>query len=517
MKSSSEIKSFSEYLLLKTLITLSGIAVVILGSFIMLIGLNYEGIKIIFTIPSEMPGLLFAHLSGRFHLFSIIALGINPYLSATAIVLLLSGVIPLFKRWRDGDSDQNSLFNKVILSVTVLCAILQSVGISLYINSLRSPVTGEKMVTINPVLFCISTIVILTAGALLSLWVAHIITKHGLFNGIIVFAGFLYIMPIFDSLWNTIVSILNNSSQSSGDIVMVALTVLFASISIWMLKAARYFELVPTKESSPHLAAEGISLWFPLRINYVGIIPIILGTSIFTASSSWGLFKENQYWSWLFYGGVTFFITLLYNALVVSPKNLTENLQKYGYSIKGFLEPATAHQMIDKELMKSSVVMAGFLTLFVGIEMLISKKISQSAESIFSINIIVIVAMIVEIFKRIGEEKTSYQLVLRNRQVLTTVCDCETELEGDMIRNILIRNGIVSYKKSNRAVCLAGSLGIWEICRPAYTCLSIYRSLGAGSIELLVHKQELESAINILQKIDLSHGQAGSPPVHAPG
>jgi hypothetical protein len=116
---------------------------------------------------------------------------------------------------------------------------------------------------------------------------------------------------------------------------------------------------------------------------------------------------------------------------------------------------------------------------------------------------VVVAAITIEILRRAREEKTLYQHTMGKEigQALSPVCDCETELEGDIIRDTLRRNGVTACRKSNRAITLTGSLGVWEICRPTYPSLAIFRCLCGGNVEVLVDRRDRERAIDVLQKI----------------
>ncbi|MBO7627920.1 MAG: preprotein translocase subunit SecY, partial [Paludibacteraceae bacterium] len=330
----------------KILFTFLLILVYRFGSFIVLPGVNPEGLKPLENQTSEgLMSLLNMFSGGAFSNASIFALGIMPYISASIVVQLLTIALPYFQKiQKDGESGRKKI-TQLTRYLTVFILLIQ--GPSYLINlSMQAPdaVPGDFF-------FKISSVVIMCAGSMFVMWLGERITDKGIGNGIsiIILIGILARFP--DAIAKELVSAI---SGTSGGFIILLLEFVFLFVvimaSIALVQAVRRIPVQYAKQTAAMAAKSGsaasriggVRQYIPLKVNAAGVMPIIFAQAImfiplsvlpFVASDETVQTVQNfmNLNSWQYNVVFAFLIivfTYFYTAITIQPNQMAEDLKR---------------------------------------------------------------------------------------------------------------------------------------------------------------------------------------------
>ena len=246
---------------------------------------------------------------------------------------------------------------------TVVLAVFQSLIFMLYLHHLP----GAVLPNVNPIMFFISSIVVLTAGSVLVMWISELITEKGIGNGgsLIIFIGILSGIPIYASRTAQIVA--NNSMMQLG--LAVLLLIFFAAMVfiVIMQEAVRKVIIVNPKRQVGNKVYGGMNSFIPFKLNPGGVMPIIFAIAILLFPSTvlslvgQANFKSESVKAIPYY--VLYFLlivalTFFYASIMpnMQPKDIADNLKKYGSSIPGVKPGRPTAEALDKILTKTTFI-----------------------------------------------------------------------------------------------------------------------------------------------------------------
>ena len=359
----------------KILFTFLMIAVWRFGVQMPLYGINNQVFSNI-AQGNNIIGFLDLFSGGALGKVSILALGIGPFITSSIIVQLVSVVIPSLEKLQkeEGEAGRRKLSQYTRL-FTVVLGIFQSFIFMLYLHHLP----GAIMSTVSPVAFYASSVCVLTAGAVLVMWISELITENGIGNGgsLIIFCGILSGIPIYAS--RTMQLVKSSSQMQIGLMVLLAIFFLAMILIVIMQEAVRKVIIVNPKRQIGNKVYGGMNSFIPFKLNPGGVMPIIFAIAILLFPSTilalvgQANFKSmavknfvmtlNQYLS---PNGITYY--LLYVALIIAltffyasimpnmqPKDIADNLKKYGSSIPGIKPGRPTAEALDKILSKTKI------------------------------------------------------------------------------------------------------------------------------------------------------------------
>ncbi|MFH1144226.1 MAG: preprotein translocase subunit SecY [Candidatus Eisenbacteria bacterium] len=318
-------------------------------------------------------GLFDLFAGGNFRRATVFALGIMPYISASIILQLFGAVIPYFERLRKEGEAGRKKITQFTRYGTVLLALIQSYGISIFLLSMGGQIPG--LISMNSFAFQILTMLTLTTGTMFIMWLGEQITERGIGNGIslIIFIGIVARFPIeLFQTWRMV---------RSGDINMLFLILLLAGmlvvtgIVVMMTQAQRKIPVQYPKRVVGRRMVGGVSTHIPLRPNTAGVIPIIFAQSIIVFPSTLGTFFQDSpvidFVNRLFSPGHIVYITLyslmiiffayFYTAIVLNPVDVAENMKKYGGFVPGIRQGRPTANYIDRILTRITLPGALYL------------------------------------------------------------------------------------------------------------------------------------------------------------
>lgn len=323
-----------------------------IGAHIPIPGINVEALKEYFTQAGGTGLLDFFDLfaGGALKRFTIFALGIMPYISASIIMQLLNVVIPALERLsKEGPEGQKKINQYTRYGTVFLCAV-QSMGLTFWMRSMSSPSKGSVVPKDAGIGFVIVAVVAITTGTLVLMWLGDLITEKGIGNGIslLIFAGIVVRVPA--AFVETMKRIVSQSDPIIG-VILIGIFVLIVAASILLTLGTRKIPVQYGKRVVGRRMVQMTSQSIPLRVNAAGVIPIIFASSVILFPtqianilkvSQYPIFSNVQYWLspgqipyMVVYGLLVVFFCYFYTAIQFNPVDIADNLKKYGGFIPG--------------------------------------------------------------------------------------------------------------------------------------------------------------------------------------
>ncbi|HEY4708455.1 MAG TPA: preprotein translocase subunit SecY [Thermodesulfobacteriota bacterium] len=347
----------------RILITLVMLAVYRLGVFIPTPGVDGEALAAFFAGASGTL-LDFATMftGGALERFSVFALGIMPYISASIIIQLLAAVVPQLEKLQKEGEQGKKVITQYTRYSTIVLSILQGFMIAVGLESMRGP-AGEAIV-LNPGWdFRLLTMVTLTTGTTFLMWLGEQITERGIGNGIslIIFVGIVANMP--SAMYNTFQLV--RAGEISLFVVLLLLAGMVAVVAfiVFMEMGQRRIPIQYPKRVVGRKVMGGGTQHLPLKVNTSGVIPPIFASSIIVFPATIANFIDVPSLKWLADslnpGGLLYnalyivlivFFTFFYTAIQFNPKDVAENLKKYGGFVPGIRPGPNTADYLDTVL-----------------------------------------------------------------------------------------------------------------------------------------------------------------------
>lgn len=317
-------------------------------------------------------GVLNLLSGGALQHFSVIANGVYPYITASIILQVLIPVIPRLDQLSKEPGGREKI-ETYTYYLAIPMSILQVISQIQIFNAIggRPIIPGFG----SDILLTITVIVTMTAGTMFAIWLGNLITEQGIGNGlsIIIFAGIVARAP------ENVVRLVNSSTQPLFNIIaFIAITVLSVILIIIIQEGVRRIPVQYGKRVRGRKQYGGASTHIPLKVNPVGMIPLIFAQSIITfpalianlfpagsvrdsINTTFGSQQGLFYWGTFFILVVGF--TFIYSDIMVGNQNLAENLQRNGGFIPGIRPGKRTQDYISKVTRRVTLVGALFLGL----------------------------------------------------------------------------------------------------------------------------------------------------------
>jgi len=338
-------------------------------------GINGEALTAFFEKnASTLFGMFNMFSGGALENFSIFALGIMPYISASIIIQLLTVVIPQLEALsKEGESGRRKITQYTRYG-TVILSIIQGFFIASGLEGMSSP-NGIAIVLDPGTQFKLMTVLTLTSGTAFIMWLGEQMTERGIGNGIslIIFAGIVANMPA--AVGNTIALIKSGELALIFLPIIIAMMLLIIGFVIFIETSQRRIPIQYAKRVVGRRVYGGQASHLPLKINVSGVIPPIFASSIMMFPATIGSFIKVdwvQQISAAFSPGTIYYYTLFvamiiffcffYTAVTFKPDDVAENLKKNGGFIPGIRPGKKTAEFLDKALVRLTVVGAFYLS-----------------------------------------------------------------------------------------------------------------------------------------------------------
>ncbi|HWA02530.1 MAG TPA: preprotein translocase subunit SecY [Rhizomicrobium sp.] len=358
----------------RLLFTLGALVIARLGSYIPMPGIDPA--ELARQMQGQQGGILDVFnvmAGGAFSRMAIFALGIMPYISASIIMQLMTSVFPELDALKKEGEAGRKIMNQYTRYGTVLLAAVQAFGIAIGLEH-----TGR--VVIDPGwFFRITSVVTLTGGTILLMWIGEQITSRGIGNGIslIIFAGIVARFPVyFGQLFESA------RTGAMSPLALIALLVGAAALVTFIVfveRAQRRLLVQYPKRQVGNRMFGGESSHLPLKINVSGVIPPIFASSILLMPTTVATFYAQSVSGWVqtlvtylspgrwvyetLYALLILFFTFFYTSVVFNPEETAENLKKYGGFIPGIRPGKKTAEYIDYVLTRTTVIGAIYLVI----------------------------------------------------------------------------------------------------------------------------------------------------------
>ncbi len=418
----------------RILITLGLLLCYRLGFFIPLPGVNYDEA---FRSAADQEG--FGRLLGimnvltgaRLQNATLFSLGVMPYISASIIFSLLTKIVPtLEKLAKEGASGQRKINQYTRLATVPICFV-QSFFVIFGVLS-GSQAGGEGSLLHAGVggywlLYCLATMVVLTAGTLFVMWLGEQITEHGIGNGIslIIMAGI--IAQLFPALTSVFPS--GDSGSVSTEAYQTLLLFLFSwavavVAVVYMTKAQRRIPIQQAKQTRGRRVYGGQRHFLPLKVNHAGVMPIIFASALLVIPSILGgaigwtglqdsFTRGSGFWYVLSFTVLIFFFSFFWTSLMFQPNEMAENLKEYGSFIPGIRPGKKTAEFLEQTMLRITLAGAAFLSVVAVFPSIVSSNFFFTNYTLIyfmsGTSILIVVGVALDLV-----EKLNAMLVMRN-------------------------------------------------------------------------------------------------------
>ncbi len=392
----------------KIIVTALALLVFRIAAHIPAAGIDKDSLSTLFN-SSPLLSLLDVFSGGTLANFSIMALGLNPYINASIILQILGYVIPqLEELQKEGEYGQEKI-NQYTRFLTVPLAIMQSFGMYAL---LKSQGIISNLDATQLIFLCLT----MTGGTMLAVWLGDLITEYAFKSGIsfLIFVGIISRLPI--TLGQTISTFRSEDTLKLIIFAIVALVVMAAII--FVNEAIRQIPISYAKAVKGLRQAQS---YLPLRLNQAGVIPIIFAVSLvlmpsmitqFLSASGNPTILEisaniQKYFDpqSVIYNVVYFILvvgfTYFYTSVVFNPEKISENLQKSGGFIPGIRPGSSTIKYLTFVLNRITIVGAVFLGLVAVLPSMIQGTIGASNLAIGGTGVLIAISVILEIIREI--------------------------------------------------------------------------------------------------------------------
>jgi preprotein translocase subunit SecY len=396
----------------KFLFLIAVFAICRLLAFIPVPMIDVVSLKSIFE-NSQLLSIFNIFSGGTLANFSIAALGVSPYISASIIMQLAGVVFPKIKEaQKDGERGRQKV-NQWTRLLSLPLAIFQSVSI---ISLLRS----NYLLLDDSILVLIAVSLILTAGAFLMTWLGELITQYGLGNGV----SMIMTVGIVSQIPTTITRLMSSSGPNQnwfGIIMMIAVMAGVIAVAIVFNEAVRQVHLQYAKRIRGNQVTGGQSTFLPIKVNATGVMPIIFGLTLlafppflgqlFISSNIGNLvsfgnwlitfFNQNAASYMITYFVLVFVFTYFSNLIFFNTEDLAEELKKSGAFVPGIRPGEKTKNFLKAVTTRLTLINAVYMSAMALIPYLLQSLTKVNSLAIGGTSILILVSVILETTKQI--------------------------------------------------------------------------------------------------------------------
>jgi preprotein translocase subunit SecY len=384
-------------------------------------GVNVENLRS-YLAGNQILGLLNVFSGGTLQNFSVIMLGVGPYITASIIIQLLTMIVPSMEELsKEGESGQQklSLYTRWL---TLPLAFLQGYAtIRLLTQTSALPIlTDLSPVRLITILFTI------TAGTMFLMWIGELINEQKVGNGVslLIFAGIVASLP--GTIRNALINY--DPSNLSLFIVFAIIGILTIVGVVFISEGQRNIPVTYAKQVRGQQVYGGASTHLPFRVNMAGVIPIIFAISLILFPSMIAQFFVHAKSLWLanlaagtikilqnkvFYDTVYFLLvvgfTYFYTAVIFHPQKIAENLQKQGGFIPGIRPGKETEHYIGQTMNRLNLIGALFLGVIALLPLIVEAVSGTQSFRIGGTSLLIVVAVAIETAKQIEAQLTVHE------------------------------------------------------------------------------------------------------------
>ncbi len=382
-------------------------------------GIDREALQQFFS-GNQFLGLLNIFSGGGMENFSVVALGIAPYITSSIIFQLLTMVVPRLEELsKEGEYGKQKI-NQYTRLLTVPLAALQGYGLIALLRNQQTQILGEVG------MFQLGTILLtLTAGTIFLMWIGELISEKHIGNGIslLIFAGIVSALP--SMVQRTLFTF--DAAQVKTLLIFTAIAIVTIIGVVIINEGQRNIPVSYAKRVRGMRMYGGVDTHLPLRVNMAGVIPIIFAISLILfppmvaqfflqADAQWVLnaanwvisIFNNQLIYGLLYFLLVFGFTYFYTAVIFHPDQIAENLQKQGGFVPGIRPGKPTAEYLGYTINRILLAGALFLGLIAVLPLLTQQVTGTQALVIGGTSLLIVVSVVIEMVKQIESQLTMH-------------------------------------------------------------------------------------------------------------
>jgi preprotein translocase subunit SecY len=403
----------------KILFTLFILVVFRFAAHITIPGVEIEGLQKIFE-QNSLLGVFSALTGGSMESFSIVLMGLAPYINASIIIQLMTVVIPHLENLSKEGEEGRKTLNKYTRWLTLPLAFIQSYGMIILLNNSAVSV-GSQLIDTQSFMAMLPVMLAVTAGTVFAMWLGELISEKGIGNGIslLIFAGIVSAMP---PIFGQILGVSQyDSTKLPAFFGFCIFTLILLVIIVYFTEA---FRNIPVTYATRGSQAQKSNL--PIRLNQAGMIPIIFAIAMITfpalmaqfmstsdsvttkAVSDWILANLSSanpsYFYMVFYFLLVWGFAYFYVSITFKPEQIADNIQKRGGFIPGIRPGSQTEEYLAKTSSNLTFWGGMFLAIVAVLPLLFTKYTSlQSSDLIITgSGLIIVVGVVLELIRQIN-------------------------------------------------------------------------------------------------------------------
>lgn len=369
-----------------------------------------------FFNQNQFLSLLDVFSGGGLSNISIVLLGVGPYITASIIVQLLTIIVPSWTELqKEGGEAGRETLNQYTRYLTIPLAILQAFGT---IHLLQSGASGAAPIGAFTPFQWFTTLLAVTTGTMIMMWLGELITEYGIGNGIslIIFAGIISRLPQALSQ----IHALYTPAELPAVIGFLIIGLIVIAGVVVVTEATRNIPVTYAKSIRGTKTYGGTSTYLPLRVNQAGVIPIIFAISILLfpglaanffltartpavahfAAQVIAFFQNQTYYGIIYFVLVVAF-TYFYTSVVFNPDDVAENIQNNGGFVPGLRPGKQTSEYLSTVLNRITAFGAVFLGLIAVLPFALQSFTSSQSLTIGGTSLLIVVAVVIETIKAV--------------------------------------------------------------------------------------------------------------------
>ncbi len=373
-------------------------------------GVNLEAIKQVFA-SNQLLSLLDVFSGGTLANFSILALGLNPYINASIIMQLMTMINPkLEELQKEGETGQN-VINQYTRMLTVPLSIMQSAAMFMLLKN-------SNLVTATDPLSIITLLATMAAGSMFLMWLGENLTEYGVGNGIslLIFAGIVGRLPVTFLQTSTIATTINPASI----IAYIALGLIVIYSIVGIDEAKRQVPVSYSRRIRGGKDVGGGSTYLPIKLNNAGVIPIIFAIALVLAPSmlanlltgisnpavasaaasfsAW--FTPTSFAYNIFYFVMVVSFTYFYTAVVFDTDKIADQLKQNGGYVPGIRPGKETSKYLSHIVKRTTLAGAMFLGVIAILPSLVQAMTGITTLTIGGTSILIVVSVVLETYRK---------------------------------------------------------------------------------------------------------------------
>ena len=381
-------------------------------------GIDVQALRSFFE-KNQLFGMLNLFSGGAMRNFSIVMMGVGPYITSSIIFQLLAMIVPSLEALQKEGEYGRQKINQYTRLATVPLAFMQSYAMIILLKN--QGITGNW----SP-FELITALITMTAGTILLMWLGELISEKGIGNGISLIICLGIIGGVPTSIQQTLATF--DTTKIIGTIIFGIIALVIVALIVMINEGERQIPVTYARRIRGHKTYGGVETHLPIKVNVGGVIPIIFALSMMIvpgiaakffeqaksetlshiAKTVANIFSQHTFWYGLIYFVMVVFFTFFYASVVFKPDQISENLQKQGGFVPGLRPGKETSDYLGKVLYRITFIGAIFLGFIAVLPYIVQSITNIQTLVLGGTGLLIIVSVIIETMRQIKS-----QLVMR--------------------------------------------------------------------------------------------------------